>query len=290
VRLAANGAEALEMVKAVRDFDLVLMDCQMPQMDGLTATRHIRAWEAAERRAPLPIVALTANAMTEDRQACLTAGMSDYLTKPFSGAELAEMAARHLTVRRMSAAADPAPAPAPAPASGEAGDAAVRVADAAADATAPLLTDAQQAYDSVPAFDSAATLEAAATFDAAAVFDAGLLESLPMIADGSHPEFAPYVLEQFRQLSNDTLSAYSVAVRTGDRRTQLRCVHTLKSSSAQIGLNAFANVAGALEQCLRDGRAPHGDGLQRLYREHRRALDAIAAYLRPDNPPQEKSA
>ncbi|MGH9362523.1 MAG: response regulator, partial [Thermoanaerobaculia bacterium] len=77
--LAASGREALERIEGSR-FDLILMECQMPDMDGYEATRRIRNLEGAGRRTP--IVALTARAMREDRQRCLSAGMDDYLSKP----------------------------------------------------------------------------------------------------------------------------------------------------------------------------------------------------------------
>jgi CheY-like chemotaxis protein len=96
VRTAENGAIALELVRR-EDFDLVLMDCQMPEMDGFEATRRIRELEGAQpQRKPLKIVALTANALAGDREACLAAGMSDYLAKPITGASLHEMLVRHL--------------------------------------------------------------------------------------------------------------------------------------------------------------------------------------------------
>ena len=96
VRVANNGQEAVELVRT-QPFALVLMDCQMPVMDGFEATRAIRAWERERPyAAPLPIIALTANAMAGDRQACLAAGMSDYLAKPIVGDRLAELVARHL--------------------------------------------------------------------------------------------------------------------------------------------------------------------------------------------------
>ena len=79
---AATGDEALAAIRA-RAFDLVLMDLQMPGMDGFEATRRIRAWERAQQRhEAVPIVALTANALPGDAAACLACGMNDYLTKP----------------------------------------------------------------------------------------------------------------------------------------------------------------------------------------------------------------
>ena len=83
--VVANGEEAVDAV-AGGGFDLVLMDCQMPEMDGFEATRTIRNRELDTGR-HLPIVALTANAMSEDRERCLDAGMDDYISKPYSVAD-----------------------------------------------------------------------------------------------------------------------------------------------------------------------------------------------------------
>ncbi|MFJ4354097.1 response regulator [Pseudomonas sp. NPDC089428] len=84
VQLATQGVEALEWLER-EDFDLVLMDCNMPVMDGYEASRRIRQ---SGRWPELPIVALTANAMPEERERCRAAGMSDYLAKPFRREEL----------------------------------------------------------------------------------------------------------------------------------------------------------------------------------------------------------
>lgn len=91
VSVAANGKEALA-VWETRPFDAVLMDCQMPEMDGFEATRRIREREAATSNPsvmpPIPIIALTANAFAEDRAQCLAVGMDDFLAKPFSRDDL----------------------------------------------------------------------------------------------------------------------------------------------------------------------------------------------------------
>ena len=84
VQVASQGAEALECLEQ-DDFDLVLMDCNMPVMDGYEASRRIRQ---SGRWPELPIVALTANAMPEERERCRAAGMNDYLAKPFRREEL----------------------------------------------------------------------------------------------------------------------------------------------------------------------------------------------------------
>lgn len=101
--LATNGRDALDAINR-QHFDLVLMDCLMPVMDGFQATRAIRAREAELGLTRMPVVALTANALSGDREKCLEAGMDDYLSKPFVHEQLNGVLARWLK---------PAPAPEP---------------------------------------------------------------------------------------------------------------------------------------------------------------------------------
>ena len=89
VEVASNGARALEAL-AAGEFDLVLMDVQMPEMDGIEATRRIREGAAGTRNVHIPIIALTAHAMAGDREKCLEAGMDDYLPKPVEAKTLRE--------------------------------------------------------------------------------------------------------------------------------------------------------------------------------------------------------
>jgi len=99
VSMAANGLEALEKL-AGDHWDVVLMDCFMPVMDGFEATRLIRRNEAETRR-HIPIIAMTANAMEGDRERCLAAGMDEYLTKPVRAERLCELVER-LAVREVA--------------------------------------------------------------------------------------------------------------------------------------------------------------------------------------------
>jgi CheY-like chemotaxis protein len=88
VELAGNGVEALDKVTTT-DYDMIFMDIQMPRMNGIEATAAIRA--LPEPKSAVPIIAMTANAMEGDRETLLAAGMTDYISKPFSLARLTEL-------------------------------------------------------------------------------------------------------------------------------------------------------------------------------------------------------
>jgi signal transduction histidine kinase/CheY-like chemotaxis protein len=96
--IVSSGRQAVAAVGS-RAYDVILMDCQMPDVDGFEAARRIRTWEAQQRAkgaasAPLHIIAMTANAMVGDRESCFAAGMNDYVTKPVRATELASALAR----------------------------------------------------------------------------------------------------------------------------------------------------------------------------------------------------
>jgi CheY-like chemotaxis protein len=96
VTLANDGAEAVSAF-STESFDLILMDMQMPQLDGLAATARIRELEASSG-GHIPIIALTANAFEEDRKRCMQAGMDDFISKPFKTEELLVALQRHLQI------------------------------------------------------------------------------------------------------------------------------------------------------------------------------------------------
>ena len=95
VGVAENGQQAIETLDE-QQFDLVLMDCQMPVLDGYKATEQIRVKEQKHNLPRIPIIALTAHAMQGDREACIEAGMDDYLSKPFKIPDLHNLLLRWL--------------------------------------------------------------------------------------------------------------------------------------------------------------------------------------------------
>ncbi len=101
VDVARDGEEALELWQNA-DYDLIFMDCQMPVMDGFEATRRIRGQEQSQAR-HTPIIALTANAMAQDRQQCLEVGMDDFIPKPFEREDLVSVLEKWLGTRRPEA-------------------------------------------------------------------------------------------------------------------------------------------------------------------------------------------
>ena len=236
--LRENGELAVHSA-AHEDFDLVLMDLHMPVMDGLAATRAIRA--LPEQRGKVPIFALTADAFPETREKAMQAGMNEFLCKPVQPAELQELLLRRFGPRADSAAAAtrlPARDPGPVPAIAH---------------TPP--------------------------FAGPPVFDPAVLAQLLMVADGSEPEFVLEVLEQFRGDSRETVARCSQALASGDDATVQRSIHTLKSSSAQVGALALSAFAVQLEARLRRGRRLADEDMAELQRQHEVALRAIDVQL-----------
>ena len=214
VEVASNGAEGVAACQQ-RHFDVVLMDLQMPVMDGMTATRKIRAWETTGH---LPIIALTANAMTGDRELCEAAGMDGYLTKPIEVERLRNV------LTKFGLAKDDAEAPAsPMPSSSTA-----TMPPAASPATAP------------------ATAPAKATAKAAnprPPVDLGAFHSIT----GGDQVFAQELIATFISSGERQLSEMTNAVAAANRTALARAAHQLKGACANIHAHALKSAAEQME-------------------------------------------
>ena len=239
---AHDGAQAVAAARS-GGYDLILMDCQMPIMDGFEATRQIRAEERQAGRASCPIIALTANALAGDREQCLAAGMNDYLAKPINRAQLTAALERHLPpARAATAAADD-------------------YAQAAASETSARGEVVSEARPNRPP-----------------AFDPSVVQALPMVADGSNRAFADRLLDMFSDNAIQILAAIAEASASGDATTLQRSAHTLKSSSATVGALALSEQARQLEMLLRHGDSPASDWPSRLTRAYDEFAGSLAQY------------
>jgi|GEM_PF-346373 len=277
VEVAENGREALDRLLEER-FDVVLMDCQMPLMDGFEATQWLRLREAETGAARLPVIALTANAISGDRERCLAAGMDDYLSKPFSRDALLQMLARFARgdARSMAQVREGASDAAGAVASEATAEAAVDVpaeatAEAAVDVAAKATADsagdvaakaAAEAASAVPAETTAeaavdvpaqATAETASTApdDDTNVIDRKALDALRALQRPGRPDVLTRIIDQFDLDAPRLIAGMHAAVAAGDADALKLASHTLKSSSANVGAHALSVRCREIEQLAR---------------------------------------
>jgi CheY-like chemotaxis protein/HPt (histidine-containing phosphotransfer) domain-containing protein len=305
---ADNGEIALERMKA-GDLDLVLMDCQMPVRDGYSATQEWRQQEAAQNLPPLPIIAMTANAMAGDRQKCLDAGMDDYLSKPVDRRLLEACLARWLqrSPRRANAPRPAAPVSAGntdkptmprSPPSVAVPAAIAAAASPAAQPRAPAPASAAAAAASaghVAAFaESAAARPAApmAAVFAAAAAAPGTLAAPPPSGPPA-PVLEMEVVEELRSIMGTEyqglvklfledapvhIERLRVAAAASDVPAMVAPAHTLKSSSANLGALALSIVAKRIEFGARtQSLAKPTLAVLMLENEFRRAKAALTA-------------
>ncbi|MCB1749076.1 MAG: response regulator [Gammaproteobacteria bacterium] len=247
VRVVDNGQEALEAVTespldALREpYDIVLMDCQMPVLDGYAATRAIRTWEREQGETPIPIVALTANALEGDRERCLEAGMDDYLAKPFTREEINQLLANWLPEAPSTpAAATPAASPSSAPR-----------------ATATVQPSGASPLD-----------------------EAALARITALQRDGS-PDLLGHLIGLFLGNTARLIADVEEGAAAGDADRVRRAVHTLKSSSANLGATTLSKLCAELERFARDGQVEEtAKRLDVLHFE----LDGVIAALRALRP------
>ncbi|HEY2416917.1 MAG TPA: response regulator, partial [Steroidobacteraceae bacterium] len=219
-----SGEEALEKLTS-ESFEAVLMDCQMPRLDGYETTRRFRAWEQEREVARTLIVALTANALSGDAEKCFAAGMDRYLSKPFTSQQLYEV---------LEASGSEAPASA-----------------AAASA-------AQSHGDSV--------------------LDQQMLGRIRALHRPGGPNLFAKVVGLYVASSLALTEAMRMASTAQDAAGMRQAAHALKSSSANVGAMAFADLCREVEQAADNGNLHDARVLmERLLQEHQQVLLALDA-------------
>ncbi len=215
---AENGWLAIEAMNG-SSYDAVLMDCQMPIIDGLTATAEIRRRESSAGGTRIPIIALTANAMDGDRERCLAAGMDDFLSKPFTQQQLSALLRRWLTVRNFP------------------------------DNTREL--------------------------SRAPLIDVGVLRNISALA---RPALLSSLIDLYMQHSPNLIAAVEAAASNLQETALCEAVHSLKSSTANLGGTRLAAVAKECETLVRSGGIAQAAPLvSRIRKEYQ---DFCAALMR----------
>ncbi len=231
-----DGQQVLDAL-ARESFDLVLMDCQMPVMDGFEATRELRRRELAAATPPAGgpadaarpatrqiVIALTANAASEDREACRIAGMDDFLSKPFQRRELVAMLLRHS--RPVAPVADPA------------------VAEAT-EVALPVTTR----IPTTPPYGSPPLPPAAPE-----VIDPRVLDRIRAIQRPGRPDLVTRVLQLYLERSPGQLQLIVGAAAAGDPVALARTAHDLKGGSGNLGLVQMTDLLARIERVARSGQ------------------------------------
>lgn len=249
--MAENGLDAVEAYKK-QPYDLVLMDCQMPVMDGMQATRLIREYERRQGKSPTPILALTAHATAEELAPCLDAGMNGYLTKPFKPEALADLLRRWLGGARA-----------------EAGGKAQACAGVRSETN-----DGRQPQEAAPVSTEVAEPPPVSPTEPALNLDilAQLNEALGGEVAGIIGFFLEYLPNQIETLHK--------ALDAGDMDTLRREAHSLKGSAGNLGALSLTRLCQALEtQASEHDLGAARNTLAAIDSEAPRLIDALKSYL-----------
>jgi PAS domain S-box-containing protein len=248
VDVADDGLAGYHSFQAAPDrYDAILMDCQMPRMDGFDSTRAIRAYEDGE--AHTPIIAMTAAAIAGERERCLDAGMDDFLTKPVDVALLRETLDRWVPVLTTDAQTADAQTAHP-----EAED----DSDDSDDEAGPLATDSRSL---------------AALADAAVLEPARLEELLDL--DPGDPTMLLRFIDRFGGNARQTLASMQESRLAGRAHDLGRAAHSLKGSSANLGAARLAELCQTVEHLGEDGVVAEAEALVGV----EQALDAAVGAL-----------
>ncbi len=247
VHIANNGHEAVETFRQTV-YDLVLMDCQMPEMDGFATTETLRHHERLEHQRPTPIIALTAHATTRDRAQCLAAGMDDYLSKPYTQEGLYTVLRRWLTVRRTET---------------------VPLAGPSVSISSALISGTTASETTTPSVAS---------------LDTQVLSTLKTLPDGEMR--VERILTTYLETSADLIIQLRDAATNHHGATLQQAAHTLKSSSANVGARRLSQLCGELESIDSDVVTPYVQQLvNQIEDEYPTVRNALMALLSPKPAP-----
>ncbi|MEE9322261.1 MAG: response regulator [Granulosicoccus sp.] len=237
VVLAENGQVALDMLEST-EFDLVLMDCDMPVLDGIEATRRLRDREKISSPSKhLPVVALTANALGGDRDRCLVAGMDDYLTKPINMDQLSDALVLWLQKSVSSASAD--------------------INRGSSSITEIEFSDHEPAEQT-------------------AVLDMATIDGLLAMDEPGSDSFLHELIAKFSENWPQDHAVLCAAIELAETEAVRKAAHRLKSASASMGAAELAGLCSAVESAARDGRLDDAEASTSMLNEvHHRAMSAL---------------
>jgi signal transduction histidine kinase/DNA-binding response OmpR family regulator len=215
---ANDGVEAMDLLRD-EQFDVVLMDCQMPRMDGYEATEAIRERETRQGLIRVPVIAMTANAMAGDKERCLAVGMDDYLSKPVKPSNLENMLRQWLPMEEIVLETLQEP------------DLAIQK---------PL--SEKRRKPELPVTESKSDLKEVA-MSSHSVIDNGVLQELYEIME----EDFVSIIESYLKSAPGLMHGIRVAVKDGDMDALVKSAHPLKSSSANVGAMELSVLARELE-------------------------------------------
>jgi len=226
VELVNNGLEAVEALSR-NSYDLVFMDCQMPEMDGYRATRFIREREDAQRSendrkiSRVPIIALTAHTLTGDREKCLSAGMDDYIPKPFKKDQLIAVVKKWLDGKKISRNAT-----------------LVNDPDKNELSCKPLKSDVQTIQNNSTGTER---------LTSQCIIDQNALDNIRALQEEGQEDILNKVIKIFLDDSPERLIELRKAVDSGDAPSINRIAHTLKSSCANLGALRLSSLFREME-------------------------------------------
>ncbi|CUI04244.1 hybrid sensor histidine kinase/response regulator [Massilia antarctica] len=272
VYCARNGAEALAAART-DGYDVVLMDCQMPVMDGFAATAEIRRHERECGRArTLPIIAITANALQGDQEACLAAGMDDYLSKPFSQQELAAVLGRWIALPLATSAIHGGAAMAPPPAAPPPPVPPAVRTDAAPRQAGPHDAVLREVEPRPPGVRLPAT-PGAVQRD---VINRHALENIRALSKERGDALVQKVIAAYVDDTPQHLRTLRQAITGLDPGNLRKVAHSLKSSSANVGAETLAQMCKDMETL---GRTDTTEGASGILTDMEREFQAVCHSL-----------